>query len=385
MPISQNLLWSASLRKWTLSFQNERLEALYQLHAISSLRKHSRLALVVGAVMTMLYGLLDPLFVKPEAFVHVWYIRTMAVMLFFGVFWLSFYRQFLKYNQLFLAIVALFSGLGLLAQVSYMPVAAINFYYTGLVVMVFWTYTFSGLRFFNSTLVGIVLLVVFNIMFLLLRPLPPLQVLIYDMFILSANIVGGFASYVAEKQSRELFLREKDLDNERHRQQERALHDRLTGLPNRELLLDRIEQAINFSLRNDQVCAGLFIDLDKFKPINDTYGHLIGDIVLKEVATRLKYTMREADTLARLGGDEFFVLARDIGSPEAAKVLAEKLHRQFLAPIILDGLPPIRDLAASIGICVFPYRDVSAVDVIRRADHAMYDAKRENRRESSYA
>ncbi|MDR5171646.1 diguanylate cyclase [Methylobacillus flagellatus] len=385
MPISQNLLWSASLRKWTLSFENERLEALYQLHAISSLRRHSRLALVVGAVMTMLYGLLDPLFVKPDAFVHVWYIRTMAVMLFFAVFWLSFYRHFLKYNQLFLAIVALFSGLGLLAQVSYMPVAAINFYYTGLVVMVFWTYTFSGLRFFNSTLVGIVLFLVFNIMFLFLRSLPPLQVLIYDVFILSANIVGGFASYVSEKQSRELFLREKDLDNERQRQQERALHDRLTGLPNRELLLDRIEQAINFSVRNNQVCAGLFIDLDKFKPINDTYGHLIGDIVLKEVATRLKYTMREADTLARLGGDEFFVLARDIGSAEAAEVMAEKLKRQFLAPIILDGLPPIRDLSASIGICVFPYRDVSAVDVIRRADHAMYDAKREGRRESNYA
>lgn len=385
MPISQNLLWSASLRKWTLNFDNERLEALYQLHAISSLRRHSRLALVVGAVMTMLYSFLDPLFVKPDAFVHVWYIRTMVVMLFFAVFWLSFYRHFLKYNQLFLAAVSLFSGLGLLAQVSYMPVAAINFYYTGLVIMVFWTYTFSGLRFFNSTLVGIVLFLVFNIMFLLMRPLPPLQVLIYDVFILSANIVGGFASYVSEKQSRELFLREKDLDNERQRQQERALHDRLTGLPNRELLLDRIEQAINFSSRNDQLCAGLFIDLDKFKPINDTYGHLIGDIVLKEVATRLKYTMREADTLARLGGDEFFVLARDIGNAETADILVEKLKRQFLAPIILDGLPPIRDLSASIGICVFPYRDVSAVDVIRRADHAMYDAKRAGRRESSQA
>ncbi|ABE49953.1 MULTISPECIES: GGDEF domain-containing protein [Methylobacillus] len=385
MPISQNLLWSASLRKWTLSFENERLEALYQLHAISSLRRHSRLALVVGAVMMMLYGLLDPLFVKPDAFVHVWYIRAMVVMLFFAVFWLSFYRHFLKYNQLFLGVVALFSGLGLLAQVSYMPVAAINFYYTGLVVMVFWTYTFSGLRFFYSTLVGILLFLVFNVMFLFLRPLPLLQVLIYDVFILSANVVGGFASYVSEKQSRELFLREKDLDNERQRQQERALHDRLTGLPNRELLLDRIEQAINFSVRNNQICAGLFIDLDRFKPINDTYGHLIGDIVLKEVATRLKYTMREADTLARLGGDEFFVLARDIGSAEAAEVLAEKLKRQFLAPIILDGLPPIRDLSASIGICVFPYRDASAVDVIRRADHAMYDAKRESRRSTSYA
>ncbi len=384
MPISQNLLWSASLRKWTLSFQNERLEALYQLYAMPSLRRHSRLALLVGAVMYMLYSLLDPLFVTPEAIVSVWYIRTMVVMLFFAVLGLSFYRQFVRYHQLLLALVALFSSLGLLAQLTFMPLAAINYYFTGLVVMVFWSYTFSGLRFFNASLVGLCVFLIFNIMYLYLRPLPQLQVLIYDVFLLSANVVGAFASYVSEKQSRELFLREKDLDNERHRQQEKALHDRLTGLPNRELLLDRIEQAINFSVRNDQLCAGLFIDLDKFKPINDTYGHLIGDVVLKEVATRLRFTVRETDTLARLGGDEFFVLARDIGSPEAAELLANKLRMQLISPIILDGLPPIKDLSASIGICVFPYRDVSAVDVIRRADHAMYDIKRQSKQEQSY-
>ncbi|WP_025869596.1 GGDEF domain-containing protein [Methylobacillus glycogenes] len=384
MPISQNLLWSASLRKWTLSFQNERLEALYQLYAMPSLRRHSRLALLVGAVMYMLYSLLDPLFVTPEAIVSVWYIRTMVVMLFFAVLGLSFYRQFVRYHQLLLALVALFSSLGLLAQLTFMPLAAINYYFTGLVVMVFWSYTFSGLRFFNASLVGLCVFLIFNIMYLYLRPLPQLQVLIYDVFLLSANVVGAFASYVSEKQSRELFLREKDLDNERHRQQEKALHDRLTGLPNRELLLDRIEQAINFSVRNDQLCAGLFIDLDKFKPINDTYGHLIGDVVLKEVATRLRFTVRETDTLARLGGDEFFVLARDIGSPEAAELLANKLRMQLISPIILDGLPPIKDLSASIGICVFPYRDVSAVDVIRRADHAMYDIKRQSKQEQSF-
>lgn len=384
MPISQNLLWSASLRKWTLSFQNERLEALYQLYAMPSLRRHSRLALLVGAVMYMLYSLLDPLFVTPEAIVSVWYIRTMVVMLFFAVLGLSFYRQFVRYHQLLLALVALFSSLGLLAQLTFMPLAAINYYFTGLVVMVFWSYTFSGLRFFNASLVGLCVFLIFNFMYLYLRPLPQLQVLIYDVFLLSANVVGAFASYVSEKQSRELFLREKDLDNERHRQQEKALHDRLTGLPNRELLLDRIEQAINFSVRNDQLCAGLFIDLDKFKPINDTYGHLIGDVVLKEVATRLRFTVRETDTLARLGGDEFFVLARDIGSPEAAELLANKLRMQLISPIILDGLPPIKDLSASIGICVFPYRDVSAVDVIRRADHAMYDIKRQSKQEQSF-
>ncbi|SNR70710.1 diguanylate cyclase (GGDEF) domain-containing protein [Methylobacillus rhizosphaerae] len=379
MSISQDLLWSASLRKWTLGFESVRLEDLYQTHMMPEVRKRSRLALLVGVMIYLVYGLLDTVFVTPDAVAQVWFMRTSVMLAFLAVFGLSFYPLFARHHQLFIAVAALFSGLGLLTQVGYMPEEAISFYYTGLVIMIFWTYTFSGLRFFNSMLVGIILLLAFNAMFLLLHPLPAAQLWIYDVFILTANLVGAFACYVAEKQSRDLFLRETDLDNERHRQQERALHDRLTGLPNRELLLDRIEQAISFSARNNQLCAGLFIDLDNFKPINDTHGHLIGDLVLKEVAARLRLSVRETDTLARLGGDEFFVLARNIDSHDAAKVLVNKLRLQLLAPVMIEGLPPIRDLSASIGVCVFPYSDVSAEDVIRRADHDMYDVKRESK------
>src|SRR5690606_34294735 len=191
-----------------------------------------------------------------------------------------------------------------------------------------------------------------------------------------ANFIGAFTNYMTGKQHRLLFLREKELDVERRLQHERALHDRLTGLPNRELLLDRIEQALHYSVRNNQLCAGFFLDLDKFKPINDTYGHAVGDQVLQEIARRLKKVVREADTLSRLGGDEFFMLARDIHTEEAAYALANKLEQQLEAPIKLANLPQSEAVSVSIGICIFPYQGATAIDVIRRADHAMYEIKR---------
>jgi len=141
-------------------------------------------------------------------------------------------------------------------------------------------------------------------------------------------------------------------------------------------LHDRIEQAIHYASRNSQVCAGLFIDLDKFKPINDTYGHAVGDMVLKEVSARFKNVMREADTLARLGGDEFFVLAKDIQTQEEAEAFAHKLLQQLRIPLTSINAFNSNSVSASIGICMFPYPHATAIDVVRRADQAMYHVKR---------
>ena len=137
------------------------------------------------------------------------------------------------------------------------------------------------------------------------------------------------------------------------------------------MLIDRIDQAINYSARNNQVCAGIYLDMDRFKPINDTYGHAIGDLVLQAVAIRLKHVMRETDTLSRLSGDEFFILARDIQSAEAAEKLAIKLQSQFEVPIIFKDPSVVVNLSASIGICIFPGKDDTALSVIQQADQAM--------------
>ena len=375
MPISQRLLQSASLDKWTLRFKSKRLESLYRHHTLPGLRRQARIALLVGAIIYGLYGFLDSLFVPPEAVIKVWYIRTMVITLVFAVFALTFYKRFARSNQLVLALAGFFGGLGILAKMWLLPATAISYYFAGLILITFWSHCFSGLRFINATWVGILLLAIFNLMFLWIRPLPVLSVMSADFFIVSANLFCAFSSYMTETQNRSLFLREKELDRERRLQHERALHDRLTGLPNRELLIDRIEQAINYSTRNDQICAGFFLDLDRFKPINDTYGHAVGDLVLQEVSNRFRRVMREADTLSRLGGDEFFVLARDIQTQEAAEALASKLQQQLDVPLVIRNLAPITDLSASIGICIFPYKNVTAIDVIRRADQAMYQVK----------
>jgi diguanylate cyclase (GGDEF)-like protein len=143
--------------------------------------------------------------------------------------------------------------------------------------------------------------------------------------------------------------------------------------------MDRINQAILESRRNNQMSAAFFIDLDNFKNINDTYGHATGDIVLIEVASRLKSSIRAADTVSRLAGDEFFVLARDIKGEELAKVFGNKLLSQINMPYFVDNEPLAQDLSASIGICLFPYPGATALEVIAKADRAMYQVKLANK------
>ncbi len=152
-----------------------------------------------------------------------------------------------------------------------------------------------------------------------------------------------------------------------------ATHDALTGLPNRLLLQDRVNQAILASERNHSHCAILFIDLDKFKVVNDDYGHEIGDKILKKVAKRLKKTIRAVDTIGRIGGDEFIVLISDLEKEENVTVIAQKIIKSFAEPYILGKLSFM--CSASIGIAIFPKGGRKHMELIKNADSAMYEAK----------
>jgi diguanylate cyclase len=156
-----------------------------------------------------------------------------------------------------------------------------------------------------------------------------------------------------------------------------ALHDRLTGLPNRVLFEDRLEHGIAQAKRHRWILAVMFVDLDKFKGINDTFGHQAGDAVLQTVATRLKHTTRDDDTISRFGGDEFLCVLTQLHEQSEIAMIAAKILRAIQAPYDLRVGDVIVNpcLGASIGISVFPRDGASAAALIKRADEAMYGAK----------
>lgn len=156
-----------------------------------------------------------------------------------------------------------------------------------------------------------------------------------------------------------------------------AHYDALTGLPNRMLLQDRLEQVIALSERHRQRFALLFIDLDGFKPCNDKFGHALGDEILKTTSQRLSQAIRGMDTAARLGGDEFVVVLTDIGSRENAAHVAENIIAEISRPFEIAG--ETISISASIGISIYPNDEMIAQELLRTADEAMYIAKREGK------
>jgi diguanylate cyclase (GGDEF)-like protein/PAS domain S-box-containing protein len=153
-----------------------------------------------------------------------------------------------------------------------------------------------------------------------------------------------------------------------------AQHDELTQLPNRRLFHDRLEMAVARAQRHQGMLSLLFIDLNKFKQINDHYGHASGDVLLREVAQRLKLCVREADTVARLGGDEFVIILEDVLRGDDALLVRDKIHQALADPVPLaDGRS--LNIAASIGVAHYPEHGGDLQQLVRHADQAMYASK----------
>jgi diguanylate cyclase (GGDEF)-like protein/PAS domain S-box-containing protein len=175
-----------------------------------------------------------------------------------------------------------------------------------------------------------------------------------------ANYVGVFTDIASRKQAEERlhFL---------------ATHDPLTGLPNRDLFQDRLMQAIALSRRSNRLIALLVLDLDHLKQVNDSMGHLAGDLLLKSVAESLMGCVRECDTVARLGGDEFVILLPEIQDSQQAASVAERVLEVLSKPFILGGSECIA--TASIGISLCPAHGENPETLLQNADAAMYRAK----------
>jgi diguanylate cyclase (GGDEF)-like protein/PAS domain S-box-containing protein len=167
--------------------------------------------------------------------------------------------------------------------------------------------------------------------------------------------------------------RKADEENIRHQ----AQHDALTDLPNRVLLIDRLQQALAQARRDKTQLALMYLDLDQFKPVNDTLGHAVGDLLLQDVASRIRGCVREADTVARIGGDEFVVLLTSSEDQSDALTVADKIRTGLNQTFHLSGAQ--LNISSSIGIAIYPEHGASEHDLLNHADIAMYCAKQRGR------
>jgi diguanylate cyclase (GGDEF)-like protein/PAS domain S-box-containing protein len=164
---------------------------------------------------------------------------------------------------------------------------------------------------------------------------------------------------------------------EEEQMRHQASHDALTGLPNRVLFADRLRQAIRVAQREHIRLAVLYFDLDKFKPVNDTYGHAAGDALLAAMARRVSGRLRDSDTLARIGGDEFVVLLPRCAGPDDARKVGENILAQLNREFVIEH-NALR-ISGSIGYALYPDHSRDSDELLRLADEAMYEAKSNGR------
>jgi diguanylate cyclase (GGDEF)-like protein/PAS domain S-box-containing protein len=181
----------------------------------------------------------------------------------------------------------------------------------------------------------------------------------------SGNVIGlvGITREINEMRQIEVAL------------QHLATHDALTELPNRFLLVDRLNQLLSRADRSGTYFAVLFMDLDRFKEVNDSHGHDVGDLLLRAVAQRLAKSVRQSDTVARIGGDEFVILLETVHKVEEADAVAVKVQQAFARPFSLERHHI--ESTVSIGVSFYPENGSDADSLLRAADYAMYLAKRE--------
>jgi diguanylate cyclase (GGDEF)-like protein len=186
-----------------------------------------------------------------------------------------------------------------------------------------------------------------------------------------------FLSAIVKRAERTIELQVREREEREARVRHEAFHDPLTGLPNRAYFHERIAESIALTTRTGHPGALMFIDLDRFKFVNDTLGHEAGDQLLRQAAARIGSTLRDNDVLFRMGGDEFTIILPWITAPEDAAVIAKRIQNMLGRPVQIDGHE--LSVGASIGIAIFPDDGADAETLVRHADAAMYSAKAQGR------
>lgn len=364
------------MHPFTLRFENPRLERDYLNAMLRQTMLVVRFGIVLAMVIYLAFGVLD-VWIPQDLLPFVWKVRAGVLALATGVLVLSFTQVFRRAREVVMSLFMLLLGFGLLGIFATVPDTVAGQYYVGFLLVIIGSYTVLGLRFPDATLVSLLLIAMYLVSELSFRdPVGP-DTLVNATFLLSTLLAAGAGGYISERHRRLAHCRRRTIEQAREESRRDALHDPLTGLPNRRLLADRLNHSLARDERHQTHTAVLFIDVDDFKPINDTHGHVFGDKLLKAIAARLLDRVRLTDTVARLGGDEFVVLLEDLTDAWTAMLLRERILERFQTPFSIDGIAVKVDL--SIGLALHPVDADQPRSLLEAADAEMYRIKQQRR------
>jgi diguanylate cyclase (GGDEF)-like protein len=372
-----------ALNPFTLGYLDPEMEADYRRYQPGTLARSVRPVLLGLTPLLALLSLLDYLAVTDVELIS-WRAGMVIVVAFSGLLVLISSQVSGHLVQMGLLASFLLVGGALLMEVS--NAEELARYFPGFFIVVMMGH-FIGLR-FTYALIASGLLLVMLLGVVAYNDIGATTLLNLCVFLVPGYAIAATAGYTMERQRRRLYAQIKLMEYHSDRHERMALHDPLTELPNRNLLRERMEQALARVRRQHGQFAVLFVDLDDFKTVNDNYGHGIGDQVLKQIADNLRHHIRGEDTVARVGGDEFVVLSEHINEERGARIAADRIHNAVSTPIVVH-VPQRADtihvhVTCSIGISLCP-RDGDALDIlIDRADEAMYQAKREGKSTSRF-
>jgi diguanylate cyclase (GGDEF)-like protein len=349
--------------------------------------RDTRVTCVLAAGLLTSFAIID-VWAIPSAIAVVWSIRAASVALILGIYALT--RRAVFVTRYAPIVVTMYATIGLsinaMIYLSGPDEFARDLYYVGLILVIMGLFTWVHLRVIFTGLIAAGMIALYATIMTLhhgYHEADRLPLLLgYLFFLISSTVIGSMSQrlrvrYAKENRHLRLSLQQELENKERARRQSEfeAQHDPLTGLPNRTQLEQRVTEMLERARARRTVLALLFIDLDGFKPVNDTHGHLIGDEVLKLLARRLHNSLRNSDIIARLGGDEFVAVVQlDGRRTSIADNLAAKLARSIAEPIIIDQ--QTFAITASIGIALFPRDGDDLAGLLATADSHMYEAKR---------
>lgn len=321
---------------------------------------------LLTAGLYLIYGFIDN-FVAPKEYLYLFHLVHIYIIPFslFIIAFLTFFKRLHNFMILLLIIAPIFSSFGnfIILRVLESP----TIYFPELYLSIFWVFTLSGLRLkpavFTATIMGSISIIsVFSLMDTITKE----QFVLHIFWIFCATSLGFLGAYLIEKFTKEIFLSKEAISK-------LAVTDKLTGLFNRAKFDEVIEVELSRAKRYDYIFSLMIIDIDHFKAVNDTYGHSVGDIFLKEISSLIKKNIRQTDVFVRWGGEEFAII-----SPQSNEKGILQLADNLNEVVRTHEFSHIGKKTISIGITLFASNDTSTT-IVKRADLALYEAKNSGR------